>query len=255
MGRMQSEKTLSASQEDYLEAIFHIAREKKVARSKEIAQRLKVGSSSVTGALHALADRGLINYVPYGVVTLTPEGLEIAEDVVRRHEILREFFVKVLSVEEDIADQGACRMEHEVPRSILERFIQFVEFIEVCPRGGTSLLKGFGYHCDHGRTLEDCEECIDIALRDLKKRRSQLRRNGFAKSDLRSLKPGQKGKVVGLEGEGDFSRRMAEVGVTPGALIEVEEVESPHGPIHIKVKGYHISLNATEAATVTVELI
>ncbi|HON46229.1 MAG TPA: DtxR family transcriptional regulator, partial [Kiritimatiellia bacterium] len=41
-------EALSVSIEDYLEAIFHLVRENTVARSKDIAERLKVNRSSVT---------------------------------------------------------------------------------------------------------------------------------------------------------------------------------------------------------------
>jgi DtxR family Mn-dependent transcriptional regulator len=61
---------LSASLEDYLEAILRIVQEKQVARAKDVGKRLNVGRSSVTGALHALADRKLINYAPYDLRTL-----------------------------------------------------------------------------------------------------------------------------------------------------------------------------------------
>ena len=46
---------LSASLEDYIEAIYHIVEEKLVARSKDIAIRLDVSRASVTEALRALA--------------------------------------------------------------------------------------------------------------------------------------------------------------------------------------------------------
>jgi DtxR family Mn-dependent transcriptional regulator len=46
---MAESMTLSASLEDYLEAIFHIVAEKQAARVKDIAKRLSVNNSSVTG--------------------------------------------------------------------------------------------------------------------------------------------------------------------------------------------------------------
>ena len=55
---------LSASLEDYLEAIFNIASQSKIARSKDIAKMLGVSKSSVTGALRALKEKGLANYEP-----------------------------------------------------------------------------------------------------------------------------------------------------------------------------------------------
>ena len=66
-----NEATLSASLEDYLEAIFHIVRKKRAARPKDISRYLDVGNSSVTGALKALKARRLVNYAPYDVVNLT----------------------------------------------------------------------------------------------------------------------------------------------------------------------------------------
>ena len=120
---MTATMTLTASLEDYLEAIFHIVAEKQVARPKDIARQLNVSYASVTGALRALADKELINYSPYDVVTLTSKGKTTAEDVVRRHEALRNFFVNVLAVNEKDADEAACKMEHSIPDLILERFI------------------------------------------------------------------------------------------------------------------------------------
>lgn len=66
--------TLSESLEDYLEAIYHIVSQKQAARATDISKRLNVNPSSVTGALRSLADKGLVNYAPYDIVTLTAEG-------------------------------------------------------------------------------------------------------------------------------------------------------------------------------------
>lgn len=70
---------LSASLEDYLEAIYNVIQEKQAVRSKDIAETLKVSRSSVTSALHALADKKLINYAPYDIITLTTGGRNRAE--------------------------------------------------------------------------------------------------------------------------------------------------------------------------------
>ncbi|MEA1996971.1 MAG: metal-dependent transcriptional regulator, partial [Gemmatimonadota bacterium] len=128
---MNNEKknNLSESLEDYLEAIYHIESRKQAARAKDIAERLDVKGSSVTGALQALAKRKLINYAPYDVITLTAEGRSLALEVVGRHEVLRRFFVDVLDVELKTAEEAACRMEHSLPGEIFERLIAFVEYL------------------------------------------------------------------------------------------------------------------------------
>jgi DtxR family transcriptional regulator, Mn-dependent transcriptional regulator len=154
-----SSEVLSASLEDYLEAIFHIVSQKQAARAKDISMRLKVNGSSVTGALHALSERELVNYAPYDVITLTPKGERLARDVVRRHEAFHDFLVKVLGVGDAEAEEAACKMEHAVPRAIFERLLRFLEFVETCPQAGVDWVEEFGYYCKKGDTHGECERC------------------------------------------------------------------------------------------------
>ncbi len=144
---MGTKDTLSASLEDYLEAISQIVDQKHAVRAKDIAHRMQVNRSSVTGALHSLAEKGLINYIPYDVITLTSKGKKIAENVVRRHEALRDFFVKILGIDQAEAEESACKMEHGISRTILERFIQFVKFMETCPTLDIHWSEKNGYSC------------------------------------------------------------------------------------------------------------
>ncbi|HEO70122.1 MAG TPA: metal-dependent transcriptional regulator [Candidatus Hydrogenedentes bacterium] len=248
-------ETLSASLEDYLEAIFHIAASKQAARPKDISDRLKVNNSSVTGALKLLSEKDLVNYAPYDVVTLTGKGKTLAEDVVRRHESLREFFEKVLAVDTAEAEEAACKMEHAIPRGILERFIQFSEFVETCPRGGSKWIAGFGYHCEAGGEHENCEKCITLCLEEFRKTKSQEGGKTGMTLPLKDLKPGQKGRITRVKARGQTNKRIAEMGVTRGALVEVERVAPLGDPIEVKVKGYHLSLRNEEAEQIEVELV
>ena len=56
---------LSESLENYLETILELEKANKVARAKDIADKLNLQRGSVTGALKSLAAAGLINYHPY----------------------------------------------------------------------------------------------------------------------------------------------------------------------------------------------
>jgi len=157
---MSAENNLTASQEDYLEAIYHISVKKMASRAKDISRRLDVRASSVTGALRTLGKLGLINYAPYDLITLTDEGRVVAEEIVRRHQALEQFLVNVLGVDQKEADEAACKMEHSVPKEIVNRFVKYAEYIEKCPKGGITWNSGFGYYCKHGCTEEDCERCM-----------------------------------------------------------------------------------------------
>ncbi len=161
---MSASPQLSASLEDYIEAIYHIIAEKQVARGKDISARLDVSGPSVTEALRALSKKGLINYVPYEVITMTEKGREVAEDVIERHDALKHFFIRVLSLDETTAEEGACKIEHTAPREIINRMVQFTRFLEICPRAGKELTTGFADFCRKGETKDSCAECISQCL-------------------------------------------------------------------------------------------
>jgi DtxR family Mn-dependent transcriptional regulator len=250
----RSPMSLSASLEDYLEAIYQIAGTKQVARAKDISSRLGVNNSSVTGALKALAERGLVNYAPYDLITLTPEGRTLASDVVRRHEALSDFFVKVLAIDKETADIGACKMEHEIPPAILERFIQFVDFVETCPQAGVRWFKDFGYSCqtpekagkeNHcGQCLKLCQEQAQVKIQKEKKIMT-----------LNQLQVGQRAKLIKVGGLGELRKRLIDMGMVPGAVVGVERVAPFGDPIDVKLRGYHLSLRKDEAQLVSVEFM
>jgi DtxR family Mn-dependent transcriptional regulator len=177
---------LSASLEDYLEAIFWIASSKGAARTKDIAKRLDVRAASVTGALQVLARKKYVNYAPYEVITLTSEGLDEAKKIVRRHETLRDFFVSVLGIKEKTADEGACKLEHNIPKPIVDRLIEFMEFVETCPRGGRNWIENFIEQCNLKKS-KNCEVCIEQNLKDFQKEKSMAQTN--QEITLASLKP------------------------------------------------------------------
>ncbi len=125
-----AKKQYSASVEDYLEAIYNIVEEKQGVRAKDIAKRLNVSNASVTGALKHLKDNGLVNYAPYDVITLTEDGKLQALSVIKRHTALSKFFVDVLALKPEVADEEACKVEHTISNHVLERLVGFMQFAE-----------------------------------------------------------------------------------------------------------------------------
>ena len=82
---------VSASLEDYLEAIGELIRLHGHAHTKDIAARLNVKMPSVTNALGVLSKSGHIIYRPNLPVLLTETGKALADRVTRRHRILQDF--------------------------------------------------------------------------------------------------------------------------------------------------------------------
>lgn len=158
-------KGLSESMEDYLETILALERENKVARAKDIAEKMGVLRGTVTGALKSLAEKGLINYEPYSFVTLTPRGQAIGREVTRRHRVIQNFLQQVLDLDADRAEENACRMEHAMDRTAIDRLVQFIEYIQYCPRTGGDWVAGFAdYYSRRNHDRHDCSECIDACI-------------------------------------------------------------------------------------------
>lgn len=248
-------KGLTASLEDYLETIYHIIEEKQAARVKEIAKRLEVNNSSVTGALKNLAGKGLLNYAPYDVISLTEKGEEVALDVIRRHRIMKKFITDILCLEEEMAEDAACKMEHSVTPEVLERIVRFVEFTEVCPRNGKEWITGFQRFCKNNFSLELCREgaerCIG-GLKDFTAKCGSADQEPFPLSDIAE---GAKARLVDFGKRTNVGKMFIELGITPGSLFEVRGIVPETGDIELDVRGYHLTVRKTNVKKVMVALL
>lgn len=156
---MAAAKPLTATLEDYLEAIHALAPGNTGARMGDIARRLGVHKSTVTAALRSLAERGLVEYAPYRPVTLTGRGKGIGEEVLRRHDTLRRFLVEVLGIDGAVAEETACKMEHVMSGDVIARFTSFADFMAACPRVSAHFSQGIGYFCGDTPGKGKCERC------------------------------------------------------------------------------------------------
>ena len=138
---------LSESLEDYLEAIFNLTSESNFARSKDIAEILGVSRASVTGALRVLKKKGLANYKPYDYVTLTESGRATAAEIARKHDILKSFFINILGIKTDVAQQAACKAEHALGTGIISKLLSFIEFVNQNGKNGSDLSADFQNFC------------------------------------------------------------------------------------------------------------
>lgn len=121
---------VSASLEDYLEAIGELIRLHGHAHTKDIAARLNVKMPSVTNALGVLSKSGHIIYRPNLPVLLTETGKALAERVTRRHRILQDFLQYVLELPCEEAGKAACKIEHVIDEELINRFLVLSEAVQ-----------------------------------------------------------------------------------------------------------------------------
>lgn len=101
------------SAENYLETILILSKKKPVVRSVDIAEELGFKKSSVSVAMKNLREKQMITVRPEGYIYLTEAGLKVAEMIYERHQLLSAWLT-ALGVDEHIAAEDACRIEHVI---------------------------------------------------------------------------------------------------------------------------------------------
>ncbi len=158
MGKKQK---LTASQENYIKAIYKISKEKQAAKAKDICKQLSIGPSSVSEALKNLGERGFINYVPYDLITLTELGYSIAKDLIERQEVIQNFLVNILKVTPEAAEENANQLEHAITGDTLDKFVKFFQFSQICPCKKPKWMKGYHKYSEQGQIASNCAVCIE----------------------------------------------------------------------------------------------
>lgn len=110
---------INESAENYLETILILSKSKPVVRSVDIAEELNFKKSSVSVAMKNLREKNHITVTKEGFIYLTPSGREIAEMIYERHEFLTMWLTR-LGVDEEIAAQDACKIEHVISKESFE---------------------------------------------------------------------------------------------------------------------------------------
>ena len=117
---------ISASIEDYLETIYEYLETTHKVKAIDISKKMNVSRASVTEALQKLAQKEYIIYEKKQPIELTEKGIEIARNVIYKHRILCDFFIKILKIEKDDAEINACRIEHVITQTAFEKIVEMV---------------------------------------------------------------------------------------------------------------------------------
>jgi DtxR family Mn-dependent transcriptional regulator len=139
---MSQEHKLSASEEEYLEAIY--TRQEGGARAAttgDLAACLGVKDASVTEMLKKLSEKELVNYTPYHGATLTEAGLKIATKVKRKHRLLERFLVDICGIGKRESHEQACEIEHVISDKAIDNLSTQLGNPATCP-GGSAIPEG-----------------------------------------------------------------------------------------------------------------
>lgn len=118
---------MTASLEDYLEAVLMLSQSNSEVRLTDIAAMLNVSKPSANRAVNTLKQNGFLSHETYGAITLTPEGETYAASVLHRHKLLKHFLNDTLGVNEATAEEDACKMEHVMSAETIEKLYDYLE--------------------------------------------------------------------------------------------------------------------------------
>ncbi|MGQ9543550.1 MAG: metal-dependent transcriptional regulator [Candidatus Bathyarchaeia archaeon] len=127
--------TVSTSIEEYLENIYRLQEMEGVARTKELAGRMRVALGTVTNTIESLERKGLIKHRPYRGVKLTRKGERMAVDVLRRHRLAERLLTDILKMDWMDVHEVACKLEHDLTRELTILIEKSLGHPETCPHG------------------------------------------------------------------------------------------------------------------------
>ena len=114
------------SGEMYLETILTLKNKNQYVRSIDIANALNYSKPSVSRGMKILKEGNFITIDDKGYIEFTDEGYKLAQEVYNRHQALTQFLV-LIGVDEEQAENDACRIEHVISKETYYCIAEFVK--------------------------------------------------------------------------------------------------------------------------------
>ena len=210
--------------EDYLQTIYSLQTEGETVISARLARWMRVTPPTAWATVHRMERDGLVAIDNKKVIRLTRRGLELAENVARRHRLSERFLTDILGLGWAEAHEEAHRFEHGVSPRVEERIFAILNNPKTCPHG--SPIPGTGAKLD--------PNLVPMA----------------------SLAPGDKATVrfisEELEEDLELLRYLEQGNVKPGREITVQEMVPSTGVVIIDTDGQSVSLGLAVAAKIRV---
>lgn len=208
--------------EDYLKTIFDIQREHGKVATTALAERLGLAPASVTGMIKKLASMHLVEHEPYQGVVLTESGEKIALEVIRHHRLIERYLAEALGVPWDRVHDEADNWEHVLSEDMEERMDRMLGYPTTDP---------------HGAPIPGRDGTMAPPVRDR----------------LVDLLPGQSATIAEVsDHDSALLRYLGELGLYPGARVEVLAVAPFGGPLTLRLAGAEHAVGREAAGFVSV---
>lgn len=121
-----SGNVVSHSAAHHLLAVHELTSTRGYARVTDVARFLGITSGSASTNLKGLKQKGLIVEDDNRFLSLSPEGLKIANTILKRRAIIEKFYAEVLGVSAEQAAIDACKTEHLLSKETTRKMEEFI---------------------------------------------------------------------------------------------------------------------------------
>ncbi len=180
-------------------------------------------SDSIDGVLPEMTERGLIE-IKGDRIEMTPEGREMARQIIRCHRLAERLLVDVLAMGSEGVQDAACRFEHILTAEVADSICTLLGHPKTCP---------------HGKLIPpgDCCECGHREIEPIL-------------CPLSEIKPGERSRVAYIETSNPVRLdRLASLGVMPGSLIHLNQ---RHPSFVIRTENTNIAIDRDIASHIFV---
>lgn len=163
---------LSFTEENYLKAILNLTvfeESRNEVGVNKLASYLGVKPATASDMIRKLKEKSLVEFEPYGKVSLSEQGRQAGMMVVRRHRLWETFLQKKLGFNWDEVHELAEDLEHIHSRKLIDKLDEFLEFPEFDPHGDAIPDKEGNILIPFRRTLDEVKigkSCKIIAVKD-----------------------------------------------------------------------------------------
>jgi DtxR family Mn-dependent transcriptional regulator len=206
--------------EEYCEAIFELKEDDVDVIQARIADRLHVSRPAVSEMIRKMEVEGFVTLG--GSITLTVAGLQLAEQVVRRHRLAERFLTDILGLSWAEAHKEAGKWEHIISDKVEKAIVSVLHDPTTCPHGNP--IPGSGY---------EAPMAVPLARLEVG--------DGFTVSRIPEELEFTPGLLEFLEG----------ADVVPGRKGSIT-ASSPDGTTTVEIEGHHVGIGAFASARILV---
>ena len=228
MAKLGVVESVTSAVEDYAKAIYALeSRGGGAVSTNAIAERLNVSAASASGMVKKLGELGLVDHKPYRGVSLTPDGLKVALEVIRHHRLLERYLAEELGVPWDRVHDEAEVLEHVLSEELEELIAAKLGNPTTDPHGDP--IPTADLVIEEPETI--AMDTVEPGCGGTFVRISQADPEMLRYLAARGIKPGDRFEVVDKQPfDGPlFARFGGDVHVLGGALAKAMRVEVDHG--------------------------